>query len=217
MPGWQAWLMTGFGWRHEGSGVLAYAEAVATYLAFAIDKLADLNNSLVAWEPDAQCPRHLFGRQSIPMIWDFAEANPLGSSSGSWQVIVDGIVRAFRSPAWPLAQSSPWVGIAQRDAAARVRDVHWPVVCTDPPYYDNVPYADLSDFFYVWLRRNLADIRPEETATLLTPKAEELIANPDRAGSREAAKQHFEAARNRGIRACCCRCWGHVTRIPRAA
>ena len=178
--------------RDRGSGAEAYADALVTYLAFSIDKLADLNNSLVAWEPDAQCPRHLFGRQSIPMIWDFAEANPLGSSSGSWQVIVNGIVRAFRSHAWPVSQSSAPVRIAQRDAVSHVSEVTRAVVCTDPPYYDNVPYADLSDFFYVWLRHNLADVWQEETATLLTPKAEELVADSHRSGSKPAAKYHFE-------------------------
>ena len=182
----------GIGLRDGGSGVVAYADAVATYLAFAIDKLADLNNSLVRWEPAAQCPRQLFARQAIPMIWDYAEANPLSTSSGSWQVIVDGIVRSFGSKGWPARQESDWVSIVQRDARAHMGEIASPVVCTDPPYYDNVPYADLSDFFYVWLRHNLSDIWPEETATLLTPKAEELVANPERAGSREAARQHFE-------------------------
>ena len=178
--------------REGGSGVAAYADAVVIYLAFAIDKLADLNNSLVVWEPNAQCPRHLFGRQSIPMVWDFAEANPLSSSSGSWQVIIDGILRAFKSKVWPLAQFSSETNVVQRDAVARIRELHSPMVCTDPPYYDNVPYSDISDFFYVWLRHNLSDVWPEETATLLTPKAEELVANQHRAGSKEAAKQHFE-------------------------
>ena len=187
--------------REGGAGVAAYTDAVSIYLAFAIDKLADLNNSLVPWGSDVQCPRHLFSRQAIPMVWDFAEANPLGSSSGSWQVIVDGIVRAFRSKGWPLVQSSSLGEIVQGHAATRVIEVPNPMVCTDPPYYDNVPYADLSDFFYVWLRHNLTEVFPEETATLLTPKAEELVANPHRVGSKrsegpgspkDVAKKYFE-------------------------
>ena len=176
--------------RERGAGVAAYTDAVSTYLAFAIDKLADLNNSLVPWGSDVQCPRHLFSRQAIPMVWDYAEANPLGSSSGSWQVIVDGIVRAFRSKGWPLVQSSNIGEIVQGHATTRIAEVPFPMVCTDPPYYDNVPYADLSDFFYVWLRHNLAEIFPEETATLLTPKAEELVADTHRARSKEGAKRH---------------------------
>ena len=178
--------------RDGGSGVAAYADAVITYLAFAIDKVADLNNALVRWEPGAQCPRQLFARQAIPMVWDFAEANPLSLSSGSWEVIVNGITRAFWSKAWPLTTFSPISAIEQRNAAARILEVPSPVICTDPPYYDNISYADLSDFFYLWLRRNLSDVWSEETATLLTPKVEELIANPYRAGSKVAARSHFE-------------------------
>ena len=126
------------------------------------------------------------------MVWDFAEANPLGNSSGSWELVVSSIVRIFRSKGWPIVPSCSLVDISQRDAAASVGEVPLPAICTDPPYYDNVPYADLSDFFYVWLRYNLSDVWPEETATLLTPKTEELVANPHRAGSKQAAKRHFE-------------------------
>ena len=184
--------------RDGGDGAPAYADAVITYLAFAIDKLADRNNALVRWSSIVQCPLDLFSRHAIPMVWDFAEANPLGSSSGCWQLIIDGIVRALRSKDWPLNEltlgspSTPTVNISQRHAVAQIREVRSPMVCTDPPYYDNISYADLSDFFYVWLRRNLSHVWPEETATLLTPKVEELIANPYRAGSKEAARLHFE-------------------------
>ena len=178
--------------RDGGSGVPAYTDAVVTYLAFAIDKLADLNNSLVAWEPTAQCPKHLFGRQAIPMVWDYAEANPLSSSSGSWDVIVKGITRTFQSQAWPPPHPCIAADIPQRDAVTRLSEVPSPVVCTDPPYYDNISYADLSDFFYIWLRRNLSDVWPDECATIITPRAEELIAHTYRAGSRQAAREHFE-------------------------
>ena len=179
--------------RDGGPGAAAYADAVATYLAFAINKLADLNNSMVTWEPMAQCPRHLFRRHAIPMVWDYAEANPLSSSSGSWDVIVKGILRAFQSQAWPPPHPCIAADIPQRDAVTRLSEVPSPVVCTDPPYYDNISYADLSDFFYVWMRRNLSEIWPDECATILTPKAEEMIANPYQAGSREAAREHFES------------------------
>ena len=177
--------------RDGGFGASVYADAVATYLAFAIDKLADLNNSLVRWEPGAQCPLQLFGMHAVPMTWDFAEANPLGSSSGSWQVIIEGIIRAFKSKEWPPESSSPAI-IKQQDAVTLLNELDSPIVCTDPPYYDMVQYADLSDFFYIWLRRNLSDIWPKECATLLSPKKEELVANEWRAGSKEAAQDHFE-------------------------
>ena len=178
--------------RDDGSGVSAYIDALITYLSFVFDKLATLNNSLCIWEPEAQCPRGIFGRQAIPMIWDFAEANPLSSSSGSWKVLVDGMLRVFNSYVWPPILTNNTVEIQQRTAVARVKEIEYPVVCTDPPYYDNIQYADISDFFYVWLRHILSDIWPDEFATLLTPKADELVANTWRTGSREAANTHFE-------------------------
>lgn len=179
--------------RDGGAGASAYAEAVSVYLAFAVSKLADLGNSLCAWEPNAECPRHLFARQAIPMIWDFAEGNPLSESSGSWSVILNGIVRAFDSPAWP-PPSPARSGIVERHDAMSLATPAAPVlVSTDPPYYDNVGYADVSDFFYVWLRRSLRDVFPEACSTLLAPKAQELIAAPYRHNDdRRAAEGFFE-------------------------
>ena len=175
--------------RDGGRGATAYADAVLTYLAFAIDKMADLGNSLVRWEPVAQCPRQLFGRQAIPMVWDFAEANPFSTSSGSFMTCVAGTTKGLVS----IGRLAGTVAsVAQRDASARVQEMAGAVVSTDPPYYDNVGYANLSDFFYVWIRRSLSDVWPSECATLLTPKAGELIANVRRAGSRDAADAHFE-------------------------
>ncbi|MGB3053343.1 MAG: DUF1156 domain-containing protein, partial [Acidimicrobiales bacterium] len=133
--------------RDGGAGATAYADAVVTYLAFAIDKLADLGNSLARWEPVAQCPRQLFGRQAIPMVWDFAEANPFSASSGSFLTCLRGTIRALLGIGPVLG---PEGKVEQRDAIARVRDAPAVIVSTDPPYYDNVTYADLSDFFYVW-------------------------------------------------------------------
>ena len=179
--------------RNGGAGVRAYADALITYLSFALDKLASSNNSLSVWKPDAECPVSPFSRSDLPMVWDFAEANPLSSSSGSWKVMVDGILRAFRSKAWPLHSSHKSIHIQQRDAADYLKMFRQVIVCTDPPYYDNVPYADLSDFFYVWLRHNLSQIWPDECATLATPKRAELIASPERAGSHKAARIHFES------------------------
>jgi putative DNA methylase len=169
-------------------GASAYADAVVTYLSLALDKAANLWSSIVSWMNDRGAFREVFARQAIPMTWDFAEANPFSGRGGDWSLFVDKIKMAI--------EASPVVGfaeVAQRDARARIVEVGKCVMSTDPPYYDNICYADLSDFFYVWLRRNLADIWPDEMATLLTPKTEELIANQYRAGSKDAARDHFES------------------------
>jgi len=175
--------------RDGGAGADAYGDAVALYLAFALSKQADLGNSLCRWEPIAQCPRQLFGRQGIPMVWDYAEGNPLGNSSGAWTVVVDGIARAF-------AKTFEFVpvktfGYANQADAGRQDVSDAKVVSTDPPYYDNICYADLSDFFYVWLRRSLKPVFPELFGTLAVPKAEELVATPYRHGSKEKAESFF--------------------------
>ena len=182
--------------RNGGSGVSAYADAIATYLAFVVDRCADLWASLVTWNSTGQTLQHVFGRQAIPMMWDYAEANPFSGSSGSWSGQMKWIQKAVASlPAEGFGL------VRQRDAVLSLGEVRSPLICTDPPYYDNVPYADLSDFFYVWLRHNLSDIWPEETATLLTPKADELVADPQRfrqkqpddpTSPKELAKRHFE-------------------------
>ncbi len=175
--------------REGGTAATAYAEAVGVYLAFALSKQADLGNALCRWEPIAQCPRQLFGRQAIPMIWDYAEGNPLGDSSGAWMVFVDGIVKAF-SKAFEFVPSSALGHSEQTDAGTQSisRDK---LVSTDPPYYDNIGYADLSDFFYVWLRRALRPAFPDLLATIAVPKAEELVATPDRHGGKEQAEAFF--------------------------
>ena len=175
--------------REGGSGARAYAEAVGVYLAFALSKQADLGNSLCRWEPVAQCPRQLFGRQAIPMLWDYAESNPLGDSSGAWTVFVGGITRAF-SKAFESVHVSASGYSQQADAGAQniSRDK---LLSTDPPYYDNIGYADLSDFFYVWLRRSLRSTFPSLFSTLAVPKTEELVATPYRHGSKQKAETFF--------------------------
>ena len=168
-----------------------YAAAIATYLACVVDKLADLANGLCRWEPIAQCPRQLFGKQTISMVWDAAEGNPFGESSGSWIVLLENLQRSFRSPLWNHAVTAK-TQVAQADAASHKLD-HKVIYSTDPPYYDNIGYADLSDFFYVWLRKSLLPIYPELLRTLLTPKAEELIAAPYRhEGDKDKAVAYFE-------------------------
>ncbi|MXW42978.1 MAG: DUF1156 domain-containing protein [Acidimicrobiia bacterium] len=175
--------------RDCGRGAIAYADAVSTYLAFAIDKCVDYWSTICTWGNSRETMRNTFGRQAIPMTWDFAECNPFSSSSGNWMAMVNWVAKAISHV--PAAVTSSEA--VQRDAQARVRESLGVAVSTDPPYYDNISYADLSDFFYVWLRRNLSDIWPDECSTLLTPKAEEMIANRYRAGSKEQAEEHFES------------------------
>ena len=147
------------------------AEAVATCLALALDKQADLANSLCAWEPFAECPRHLFGRQAIPIVWDFAEGVPVSDSSGGWSIFVYNMARALESI------GSDWrVGHTQLASATAhpLPDDAAHAFVTDPPYYNAVPYADLSDFFYVWLRRTLGETHPTLFAEPLSPKKDEI-------------------------------------------
>ena len=175
--------------RDGGTSATAYAEAVGVYLAFALSKQADLGNSLCRWEPVAQCPRQLFGRQAIPMVWDYAEGNPLGNSSGGWNVLVDGIAKAFFRAFGTIKGSES--GYSQQADAGSQGLSHDKIVSTDPPYYDNIGYADLSDFFYVWLRRSLGPVFPDIFATLAVPKTEELVATLYRHGSKEKAEAFF--------------------------
>lgn len=182
--------LTGQRLREGGDGAEAYADAVVTYLALAVGKLADLNNSLVLWKSDAECPVHLFGRQAYPMPMDFAESNPLGLASGSWKVMVDGIIRAFKSKAWPLKVLSAVGNVEQGDARAPFPSGS--LLCTDPPYYAAVPYADLGDFFIPWLRVMLKDVWPAETSTIASPKEQELVADVQRWGSKAEANRIFE-------------------------
>ncbi len=174
--------------RDGGRGAVAYADAIVTYLAFAIDRLVDRSSTICTWDSGYVKIRNTFGRQAIPMSWDFAEGNPFSGSSGNWMAMVGWVVKAVSHVPASLDGEA-----VQRDATARVQECSGAVVSTDPPYYDNISYADLSDFFYVWLRRNLGDVWPVECSTLLTPKAEELIANRYRAGSKEQAEKHFES------------------------
>ena len=152
--------------RDGGSGVPAYADAITTYLAFAVDKCADYWSTICSWHSSRELIRNTFARQAIPMVWDYAEANPFSSSTGNWMAMVNWVQKAVaRLPASAVAD------VVQRDAEVRVREITDSVLSTDPPYYDNIGYADISDFFYVWLRRNLRNIWPNECSTLLTPKA----------------------------------------------
>ena len=173
--------------RDNGGKATAYADAIVTYLAFAIDKSADYWSTIAVWAQQGFVA-HTFGRQAIPMTWDFAESNPFSSSTGSWMSMVGWIRRALSE--LPAATRGR---VVQQDARSLVRMASNVTVSTDPPYYDAVPYGDISDFFYVWIRRNLSSIWPDECATLLTPKSEELVADLCRLGSRQRAADHFES------------------------
>ena len=167
-----------------GTGARAYADAVATYLALSVSRCADYWSSICSWHSGRETLRNVFARQAIPMVWDFAEANPFSSSSGNFLGQVKWIAE--------VVERLPMGGVGQaRQQSADARDYTGLVVSTDPPYYDNIGYSDLSDFFYVWLRRCLQDIHPSLVSTMLTPKAEELVANPYRHDGKEQAAEFF--------------------------
>lgn len=167
-----------------------YAGAVTTFLALALDRCADFNNSLSTWKPSGQQQMHLFTRQAIPMVWDYAEANLLGNKAICWHNAVDLTVNAIKSI--PISNFKGGYS-SQTDAAEADCSTHGLLVSTDPPYYDNIPYSDLSDFFYVWLRRTIKEQYPSLFSTVLTPKNPELVASSIRYdGNLIAAKEHFE-------------------------
>ncbi|MCG6118935.1 MAG: DUF1156 domain-containing protein [Aquimonas sp.] len=172
-----------------GKGATAYADAVATYLAIAVDRLSDRNSTICSWDTGRDSTRNTFARQAIPMTWDFAEANPLSESTGNFIGAVDWIAKVIEIS--PCSTQ----GFVQRIDATK-SDIYAKsiVVSTDPPYYDNIGYADLSEFFYVWLRRSLSLIYPDLFSTILIPdKERELVATPYRfGGSKQKAKEFFE-------------------------
>ena len=160
-----------------------YADGVATYLAFATSGLSNLNSALASWRPQSEAGRSTFARQALPMVWDFVEVNPIHDKWTPGCERVAAVLAALPSPRSGTARQ-----VSATDAA--MPNV---VVSTDPPYYDNIGYADLSDFFYVWLRRALRHQYPDLLGTIATPKTEELVATPYRfGGSRAKAEEHFE-------------------------
>jgi putative DNA methylase len=168
-----------------GTGAAAYADAVATYLAFAVDRAADFNNSVTGWKPGNEKMMNLFSRQAIPMVWDYAEANALAEVVGGLPSLVE-----YQSKCIPKVACRGF-GVSQQADAARSKLSSSKVVSTDPPYYDNIGYADLSDFFYIWLRRCLRTTYPGLFATLAVPKSDELVATPYRHGSKAGAEKFF--------------------------
>ena len=174
--------------RDGGTGALAYAEALSVYLAFTLDKCSDYWSTICSWHNSGEKMRNTFGRQAIPMVWDYAEGNPFSESSGNWMAMLDW--------AWKVLATTPahLPGIAIQ-ADAQQQDISADkVVSTDPPYYDNIGYADLSDFFYVWLRRTLKPVFSDLFETVAVPKAEEIVATPYRHGTKQKAEEFFLAA-----------------------
>lgn len=167
-----------------GNGAQAYADAIAVYLALSVSRLTDYSSTITGWNINREGIRDVFARQAIPMTWDYAEVNPFSSKSGNFLGQVQWVAEAVESvPSYPISEAR------QTDAATRdYRDM---VVSTDPPYYDNIGYSDLSDYFYVWLRRMLNTVLPSVTSTMLTPKSDELVANPYRHNGKEGAAEFF--------------------------
>lgn len=167
-----------------GCGATAYAEAISTYLALATDKSADYNSTICGWISGGETLRNTFGRQAIPMVWDYCEANITGRSTGSFVSVTGQMHKAIAlAPAISRGRTE--------QADAQTVTTNNCVVSTDPPYYDNIGYADLSDFFYVWLRRAARTLFPNLFATLAVPKAEELVATSYRHGGRDEAERFF--------------------------
>ena len=170
----------------DSGGDRNYADAIATYLGITASKATRFTTTLSHWRPDENKLSRAFGRQAIPMTWDFAETNPLADSGGDFFGLVKGTADVLMRLS-PIAQ-----GFVEQTNAAQLATSPKKVFSTDPPYYDNVPYADLSDYFYVWLRRCLQPIHPQLLGTVLVPKADELVADPFRQGGKEQARVFFE-------------------------
>lgn len=169
-----------------GLGPIAYADAVATYLAFALSKLADRGSTICTWFTERDSTRPTFSRQAIPMTWDFAELNTLLGGTGSFVGAVDWTAESVEGQAEVAG-----IGTIENKNATENSFVSPAIFSTDPPYYDNIGYADLSDFFYVWLRRTLKSVHPALFRRVASPKVEELVATPYRHGGKDNAEAFF--------------------------
>lgn len=190
----------GAGLNASGTGATAYSESVGTYLAFVVSGLADRMSTICTWDSGGPTwgtkTRATFSRQAVAMSWDFAEVNPLSAQSGSFENSLEYTAKGVVS----TRKASSAAGVAmQCDAAVQSISAH-KFISTDPPYYDNIGYADLSDFFYVWLRRMLRGTFPSLFSTIAVPKAEELVATPRRHGGKEKAEQFFLAGMSAAMR-----------------
>ena len=171
--------------RDGGDGAKGYAEAVGVYLAFLVDQLTNHSSTICGWNVNNTQLRNTFARQALPMTWDYAESNPLCDSTGSFKNLWERQIKGFTTLGTDTCGTASQLDASQNEMSVGK------VVSTDPPYYDNIGYADLSDFFYVWLRQSLRQVFPDLFATLSTPKAEELVATPYRHGTRAKAEEFF--------------------------
>ncbi|MGQ0592739.1 MAG: DUF1156 domain-containing protein, partial [Gammaproteobacteria bacterium] len=171
-----------------GLGAVGYADAVAVYLAFVVEKLTEAHSTICTWSsaPKNELVVSTFRRQGLPMTWDFAEANPFAESSGSIEKTVEAVARVM-----VMSLSGASCGHANQADAATQDHSRGNIISTDPPYYNNISYADLSDYFYVWLRRTLKPVFPDVFATMVVPKAEELVAISYRHGTQDKAEAFF--------------------------
>ena len=173
--------------KDGGRGALAYSEAVRVYLAFVIDKLAIFHSAFCPWNVAGDKIENCFGRQALPMIWNFAEGNPFCDSSGCYSHMLEWVTENISNfPANIESEAKQFDAVKD----CNLRNI---MISTDPPYYDNIGYADLSDYFYIWLRKNLRNVYPELFAIMTTPKSEELIATPYRHNNKDEAKNFFES------------------------
>ena len=171
--------------RDGGTGAKAYAEAVSVYLSLAIGRLSDMSSTICSWHSGRQTIRNTFSRQAIQMTWDFSDGNPFSSSTGNWSGMVSWIRKAVE--VLPCGEKSE---LKNHDAQTiEIRPDT--VISTDPPYYDNIGFADLSDFFFTWLKPALKNIFPDLFGVMATPKAEELVATPFRHGGKDEAETFF--------------------------
>jgi putative DNA methylase len=174
----------GRGFESGAAGASAYADAVSAYLALGVGRSANYWSSLTPWGGDFIV--QTFGRQAIPMVWDYAEGNPFSDSTGNWGGAIDWITKVIVAALPGLVQGTAKQTDAQTQTVSQDK-----IISTDPPYYDNIGYADLSDFFYVWLRRSLKSIFPGLFETVAVPKTEELVATPYRHGGKDKAEAFF--------------------------
>lgn len=172
----------------------SYADAVATYLGLGVSRLADIQNALCRWESSKTQVRNLFGRQAIPMIWDYGENNLFAQAAGDYGVSLGSIIKCIMQWTTVAPVSKAQQLNAEEQTVSKAK-----IISTDPPYYDNIGYADLSDFFYVWLRTALREIHPALFHTMSVPKAEELVASPYRHGGKERAEAFFLDGMTRAI------------------
>ncbi|MCY2978569.1 MAG: DUF1156 domain-containing protein [Planctomycetota bacterium] len=171
----------------NGLGARAYSEAIAVYLGLSCSKLSAYHCNIASWRATEGKSARAFGRQAIPMVWDFAECNPFAGAGGDLSGVMDDCAKVIAT--FFSKRAGTVYQIAAQTALQTISQGKF--VSTDPPYYDNVAYADLSDFYYVWLRRSLRHIYPEVLSTIAVPKAEELIAAPHRHDSQQNAESFF--------------------------